>query len=182
MLHPGSVQVFSELVLFSIHLTQPFLWLVYLAVAELCALLPSQTSALKGVFVCACPSNARAEGFQHPPCLSPSCWGMATFSLDSPPAHSVGEPDGLIGGTDKPWSGPGWRHPRAAFSCPLWAAVVGWGLAPAGKKELALTQMQSRGGGGLAAEPSAAGDKGAGPGTCWHSRGVVGLVQAAPDS
>lgn len=91
-----------------------------LAEAELCALLPSQASAFEDVFVCACSSNAGAGGFLLPRRPSPGCWGTATPA--SSPAHSIRGPDGLGGGMDKPWGGPGWRHLGAVFTFPLWAA------------------------------------------------------------
>lgn len=45
-----------------------------------------------------------------------------------------------------------------------------------------MTQTHCRGGGGCAAQPSAAGDKDTCPGLCQHNGGVLGLVQAAPGS
>lgn len=97
-----------------------------LAEAELCALLPSQTSALQDVFVCACPSNAGAGGFLLPPCPSLGCWGTATPA--SSPALSIRGPDG----TDKPWGGPGRGHLGAVFTFPLWAAKWGMAQLPSG--------------------------------------------------
>lgn len=88
--------------------------------AELCALLPSQASAFEDVFVCACSSNAGARGFLLPRRPSLGCWGTATPA--SSPAHSIRGPDGLGGGMDKPWGGPGWRQLGAVFTFPLWAA------------------------------------------------------------
>lgn len=68
-----------------------------LAEVELRALLPFQTSALEDVFVCACPRNMGAEGFQLCPRPNPSCCGTAISSVPSPPALSVGDLTAPVG-------------------------------------------------------------------------------------
>lgn len=93
------------------------------------------------MFFCACPSSVGAGDFSCPP-------HWVWTALSSPAsclAHIEGGPDGLRGGMDKPWGHPVWRHLRAVFSCPLWAAETGRGSGPARKQELSLTQMHSTG-------------------------------------